>query len=79
MVIGKYDSLITLTVKFDLYALGDDLTGVYAFRYAIHNAGVGFTLKKVGETGVEVKTQPQNTILDNIRFISSFFRIGARN
>ena len=23
-------------------------------RYAVHNAGVGFTLKKAGETGVEV-------------------------
>jgi len=38
-------------------------------RYAIHNAGVGFTLKKAGETGVEVKTQSQNSIVDNIRLL----------
>ncbi|XP_023331034.1 DNA mismatch repair protein Mlh1 isoform X2 [Eurytemora carolleeae] len=36
-------------------------------RYAVHNSGVGFTLKKAGETGVEVKTQSQNSIVDNIR------------
>ncbi len=62
-----------MRIVFDLDALSHDLTGVCSLRYAIHNAGVGFTLKKVGETGVEVKTQPQNTILDNIRFLSSFF------
>jgi DNA mismatch repair protein MLH1 len=41
-------------------------------RYAVHNSGVAFTLKKAGETGVEVKTQAQNTTVDNIR---SFFLI----
>ena len=47
-------------------------------RCAVHNAGVGFTLKKAGETGVEVKTQTQNTTTDNIRLyeaVSSVKRI----
>jgi DNA mismatch repair protein MLH1 len=38
-------------------------------RYAVHNAGVGFTLKKAGETSVTVKTQSSNSILDNIRLL----------
>ena len=38
-------------------------------KYAIHNAGVGFSVKKLGESGVDVKTSPSNTILDNIKTI----------
>jgi hypothetical protein len=34
----------------------------------VHNSGVAFTLKKAGEAGVEVKTQAQNTTVDNIRY-----------
>ena len=38
-------------------------------RYAIHNAGVGMSLRKAGESGVEVKTVTGNSIIDNIRII----------
>jgi len=38
-------------------------------RYAVHNAGVGFTLKKAGESGVAVKTQAANSTIDNIRVL----------
>ncbi|KAK2184746.1 hypothetical protein NP493_254g01006 [Ridgeia piscesae] len=38
-------------------------------RYAIHNATVGFTLKKHGETLADVRTAPGSSHLDNIRTI----------
>lgn len=38
-------------------------------RYAIHNSGVGMSLRKAGESGVEVKTVTGNSIVDNIRTI----------
>lgn len=38
-------------------------------RYSIHNATVGFTLKKQGESSVDVKTPPRSTVLDNIQII----------
>ncbi|XP_064647618.1 DNA mismatch repair protein Mlh1-like isoform X2 [Lineus longissimus] len=38
-------------------------------RYAVHNAGVGFTLKKHGESTADVRTPPNASILDNIRTI----------
>jgi len=38
-------------------------------KYAIHNSGVGFALKKMGEAGVDVKTVATNTVVDNIRTI----------
>ena len=38
-------------------------------KYAIHNSGVGFALKKVGEAGVDVKTTAMNTVVDNIRTV----------
>jgi len=38
-------------------------------KYAIHNTGVGFALKKVGEAGVDVKTNSSNTVVDNIRTV----------
>ena len=38
-------------------------------KYAIHNAGVGFALKKMGEVGVDVKTTATSTVVDNIRTV----------
>ena len=38
-------------------------------KYAIHNSGVGFALKKMGEAGVDVKTVAANTVVDNIRTV----------
>lgn len=38
-------------------------------RYAIHNSGVGFTLKKQGDASTEVKTPISSTQIDNIRTI----------
>ncbi|XP_062375957.1 DNA mismatch repair protein Mlh1 [Sardina pilchardus] len=38
-------------------------------RYAIHNSGKSFTVKKQGELVADVKTLPNATILDNIRVI----------
>ncbi|XP_022080123.1 DNA mismatch repair protein Mlh1-like isoform X2 [Acanthaster planci] len=38
-------------------------------RYAIHNAGVAFTLKKQGESSADVKTLQSASTLDNIRII----------
>ncbi|XP_023223080.1 DNA mismatch repair protein Mlh1-like isoform X1 [Centruroides sculpturatus] len=38
-------------------------------RYAIHNANIGFSLKKHGESGTDVHTPSGSTVLDNIRII----------
>ncbi|XP_019615504.1 PREDICTED: DNA mismatch repair protein Mlh1-like isoform X1 [Branchiostoma belcheri] len=38
-------------------------------RYAIHNAGVGFTLKKQGESTAELRTSPTASTIDNIRTV----------
>jgi len=38
-------------------------------RYAIHNAHVGFTLKKQGESLADIRTPPNSTVVDNIRII----------
>ncbi|CAL4105329.1 unnamed protein product, partial [Meganyctiphanes norvegica] len=38
-------------------------------RYAIHNAPVGFTLKKVGESSTDIRTPSNSTTVDNIRSI----------
>ncbi|XP_063046973.1 DNA mismatch repair protein Mlh1 [Engraulis encrasicolus] len=38
-------------------------------RYAIHNSGKSFTVKKQGELVADVKTLPNATILDNIRVV----------
>ncbi|KAK7466744.1 hypothetical protein BaRGS_00037153 [Batillaria attramentaria] len=38
-------------------------------RYAIHNAKVGFTLKKQGESMADVRTPPNSTHVDNIRTV----------
>lgn len=36
-------------------------------RYAIHNSGVSFALKKHGETSADVRTLPNASLVDNIR------------
>ncbi|KAM9308878.1 DNA mismatch repair protein Mlh1 [Gastrophryne carolinensis] len=38
-------------------------------RYAIHNSGIGFSVKKQGETMADVRTVPSATVVDNIRTI----------
>ncbi|XP_054450853.1 DNA mismatch repair protein Mlh1 [Pteronotus mesoamericanus] len=38
-------------------------------RYSIHNAGVGFSVKKQGETVADVRTLPSATTVDNIRSV----------
>ncbi|XP_076460299.1 DNA mismatch repair protein Mlh1-like isoform X2 [Babylonia areolata] len=38
-------------------------------RYAIHNAKVGFTLKKQGESMADVRTPPNSSQVDNIRTV----------
>ncbi|KAK7072700.1 DNA mismatch repair protein [Halocaridina rubra] len=38
-------------------------------RYAIHNAKVGFTLKKQGENSTDIRTPPNSTVVDNVRTI----------
>ncbi|XP_033104160.1 DNA mismatch repair protein Mlh1-like [Anneissia japonica] len=38
-------------------------------KYAIHNSGVSFTLKKQGESSADVRTSQNATIVDNIRII----------
>ncbi|XP_062851880.1 DNA mismatch repair protein Mlh1 [Trichomycterus rosablanca] len=38
-------------------------------RYAIHNAGKSFTVKKQGEMVADVKTLPNASVLDNIRVV----------
>lgn len=38
-------------------------------RYAIHNAGTGFSLKKFGETTTELRTPTGSTVLDNIKIL----------
>ncbi|KAK8378680.1 hypothetical protein O3P69_009408 [Scylla paramamosain] len=38
-------------------------------RYAIHNANVGFTLRKQGQQNVEFRTPPHSTPCDNIRSV----------
>ncbi|ODN00773.1 DNA mismatch repair protein Mlh1 [Orchesella cincta] len=38
-------------------------------KYAVHNARVGFSLKKFGETMTEMRTQSQSSVLDNIKLL----------
>jgi DNA mismatch repair protein MLH1 len=38
-------------------------------RYAVHNAPVGFSLKKFGEKMTEVRTPSKSTVLDNIKIL----------
>ncbi|XP_041644687.1 DNA mismatch repair protein Mlh1 [Cheilinus undulatus] len=38
-------------------------------RYAIHNSGKSFTVKKQGETVADVRTLPNATVTDNIRTV----------
>ena len=38
-------------------------------KYAIHNSGVGFALKKHGDSGVDVKTHHSNSVVENIKTI----------
>lgn len=38
-------------------------------RYAIHNHGVGFSLKKFGEAMPEIRTPPGSTTLENIKIL----------
>jgi DNA mismatch repair protein MLH1 len=38
-------------------------------RYAIHNYAVGFSLKKYGETIMEIRTPANSNILDNIKIL----------
>ncbi|XP_058035857.1 DNA mismatch repair protein Mlh1 isoform X3 [Ahaetulla prasina] len=38
-------------------------------RYAIHNSGISFSVKKQGETVADVRTLSSNTTIDNIRSI----------
>ena len=39
------------------------------YRYAIHNSGVSFTLKKLGESSADVRTMTDATVIDNIRVL----------
>ncbi|ELV14290.1 DNA mismatch repair protein Mlh1 [Tupaia chinensis] len=43
--------------------------GKCAYRYAIHNSGISFSVKKQGETVADVRTLPSATTVDNIRSI----------
>lgn len=36
-------------------------------KYAVHNSKVGFTLRKIGETGVALRTPTNSTTVENIR------------
>jgi len=38
-------------------------------RYAVHNAGVGFSLKKHGETLTEIRTPSNSSIVNNIQIL----------
>ncbi|KAL2804071.1 DNA mismatch repair protein Mlh1 isoform 7, partial [Daubentonia madagascariensis] len=38
-------------------------------RYSIHNSGIGFSVKKQGETVADIRTLPSATTVDNIRSI----------
>ena len=38
-------------------------------KYAIHNSGKGFTLKKAGESNTDVKTAVGSSVRDNIRHV----------
>ncbi|XP_060542055.1 DNA mismatch repair protein Mlh1 isoform X3 [Pantherophis guttatus] len=38
-------------------------------RYAIHNSGISFSVKKQGETVADVRTLSSNTTIDNIRSV----------
>ena len=45
------------------------LTADVVTKYAIHNSGKGFTLKKAGDSNTDVKTAVGASICDNIRNI----------
>ncbi|KAG7157546.1 DNA mismatch repair protein Mlh1-like [Homarus americanus] len=38
-------------------------------RYAVHNSRVGFTLKKQGDNGTDIRTPPNSSVVDNVRTI----------
>uniref|UniRef100_A0A3Q3FCN0 DNA mismatch repair protein MLH1 n=1 Tax=Labrus bergylta TaxID=56723 RepID=A0A3Q3FCN0_9LABR len=52
--------------------------------YAIHNSGKSFSVKKHGETAADVRTQPNATVIDNIRAVygnavSELIEVGFRD
>lgn len=38
-------------------------------RFAVHNAPVGFCLKKLNDNGADVKTPPNSSSVDNVRLL----------
>ena len=38
-------------------------------RFAVHNASVGFSLKKLNDNGADVRTSPNSSHVDNIRVL----------
>lgn len=38
-------------------------------KYAVHNAGIGLSLKKMGETMTEIRTPVKSSVLDNIKLL----------
>ena len=64
-----YNMQIRAMALLDYFIFYTFISADVVTKYAIHNSGKGFTLKKAGDSNTDVKTAVGASISDNIRNI----------